>query len=230
VLGLQRLRRALRAGGLHQLVVKAVASVLHRAVDAGRADDDNRLQRLEVVEVLVDLGLDRCRLALAPGSVHGDERLGVRELHPLPHRFGRESTEDDVVGGADPRAGEHRHDDLRDHRQVDADDVPLLDAAVAERVGEALDIGEKVGVGDVALLALLPTPVEGDPVAVARLDVAVETVRRRIEPAVAEPPVEGSLRVVQPFGRLLDPVEEVQRLTLPPALRVGGRLLVYRGI
>ena len=35
---------------------------------------------------------------------------------------------------------------------------------------------EQVGVGDVALLALLAAPVEGDAVAVAGLDVAVEAV------------------------------------------------------
>ena len=52
----------------------------------------------------------------------------------------REAAEDDVVRRADPRAGEHRDDDLGDHRQVDPDDVALPDAAVLQRVGEALDV------------------------------------------------------------------------------------------
>ena len=39
----------------------------------------------------------------------------------------REAAEDDVVRRADARAGEHRHGDLGDHRQVDPDDVARLD-------------------------------------------------------------------------------------------------------
>ena len=53
---------------------------------------------------------------------------------------------------------------------------PLLDAVVLQRVGEPLDVAMQVGVGDVARLALLAVPVEGDAVAVAGLDVAVDAV------------------------------------------------------
>ena len=81
------------------------------------------------------------------------------------------------MGSADPRAGQHRHDDLGDHRQVDADHVSLADAAVAQRVGEALRVGQQLGVGDLALLALLAAPVKGDAIAATGLDVAVKAVR-----------------------------------------------------
>ena len=74
---------------------------------------------------------------------------------------------------------------------------PWLDAAVLQRVGEALDVAQQVGVGDVALLALLAAPVERDAVAAARLDVAVEAVVRRVQLAAGEPLVERRVRVVE---------------------------------
>ena len=75
---------------------------------------------------------------------------------------------------------------------VDPDDVALADAAVLQGVGEALDVAVELRVGDVALLALLPAPVIGDPVAVAGLDVAVQAVVGDVELAVGEPLVEGA--------------------------------------
>ena len=115
-------------------------------------------------------------LALAAGAVDGDQRLRLGELHPLAHRLGGEAAEDDVVHRPDPGAGQHRDDDLGDHRQVDPDHVALADAEILQRVGEALRVSQQLGVGDVALLALLAAPVVGDAVAAARLDVAVEAV------------------------------------------------------
>ena len=184
----------------------------------------------EVAHLLVDGRLDRRRLALAAGAVDGDQRLRLGELHPLPHRLGREAAEDDVVEGADAGAGQHRDDDLGDHRQVDPDHVALLDAEVLERVGEALDVAVQVGVGDVALLALLAAPVVGDAVADPGLDVAVEAVGRGVQPPVLEPLVEGRVGVVEPLARLDVPVEQLGRLPQPPGLRIGRRLLVDRRI
>ena len=84
--------------------------------------------------------LDRAGLALAGGTVDGDQRLRLGELHPLADGLGREPAEHDVVRGADARAGEHRDDDLGDHRQVDPDDVALTDPEVLQRVGEPLHV------------------------------------------------------------------------------------------
>ena len=77
---------------------------------------------------------------------------------------GGEPAEDDVVRGADARAREHRHDDLRNHRQVDPDHVTLADAEIHERVREALHVAMQLGVCDRLPLALLTGPVERDPV------------------------------------------------------------------
>ena len=221
MLGLHRLGRALRVGRRHHLVVEDVAALGHRALDPGVADDDDRLQRVVVGHVLVDRWLDRRGPALAAGAVDGDQRLGLGEVHPLGDRLGREAAEDDVMRGADPGAGEHRDDDLGDHRQVDPDHVALLDAEVLERVGETLDVAVQVGVGDVALLPLLAAPVVGDAVAVAGLDVAVEALRRGVQSPVGEPLVEGRVGVVEALARLDVPVEQLLRLA--PSTRPRGR-------
>jgi hypothetical protein len=73
-----------------------------------------------------------------------------------------------------------------------ADPVALVDTEVLQHVGEALHVGEQVGVGDGAGVAGLALPVEGDPVAPARLDVAVEAVVRDVERAADEPRAKGS--------------------------------------
>jgi hypothetical protein len=171
-------------------------------------------------------GLDRRRLALTPGAVDGDQRLRLGELHPLADRLGREAAEDDVVRRSDPRAGQHRDDDLGNHRQVDPDHVALADAEILERVGEALDVAVQVGVGEIALLALLTAPVVGDPIAPAGLDVAVEAVDRGVEAAVLEPLVEGRVGVVQALARRPVPVEQLGRLAHPPRLGVDCGLLI----
>ena len=130
-----------------------------------------------------------------------------------------------LCGRPDARAGEHRHGHLRDHRQVDADHVAGLDAALLEDVREPLDVAQELGVGHVALLALLAAPVVGHAVAAARLDVPVERVVGRVQLAAREPLVEGRLRLVEHGVPALEPVERLGLLG-PPRLRVARGLLV----
>ena len=74
----------------------------------------------------------------------------------------------------------------------------------------------QLGVGEVALLALLAAPVERDPVSVARLNVAVQAVVRRVQLAVGEPLVERRVGIVEDLGRLLEPVQLLGLLEPPP--------------
>src|SRR3954452_1343102 len=198
MLSVEWLRWALRVGLLHLLAEPDVAAVLHLALGVRRLDDEDRLDRVEVADaLLVDGALDRGGLALAAGAIDRDQGLGVGELHALADGLWGEAAEDDVVRGADTGAGQHRDQDLGDHRQIDADDVALADAAGLESVGEALHVSVEVGVGDVTLLTLFSAPVERDAVAVAGLDVAVEAVVGRVQLAVGEPLVEGGVGFVE---------------------------------
>ena len=155
------------------LVIEDVAAFGHRAVHAGGADDDDRAQMRQVGHDLVDAGLDRRGAALAAGAVGRDERPRLGDLHPFAHRLRAEAAEDDVVRRADARARQHRDDNLRDHRKVDADDVALADAADLENVRESLDVTQEIGVGDSAGHPLLAVPVEGDPVPATGFDVPI---------------------------------------------------------
>jgi hypothetical protein len=130
------------------------------------------------------------------------------------------------VGSADPRAGQHRDGDLGDHRQIDADHVAGLDAAVLEHVGKSLGVAQEVGVGDLALLTLFAAPVESDAVAASRLDVAVEAVVGSVELPVGEPLVERRVGIVEHLLGFREPVEVLAGKLGPPRLRVGRGLLV----
>jgi hypothetical protein len=140
----------------------------------------------------------------------GDHELRVGVVGALANRVGREAREDHRVDRADARAGEHRDHGFGNHRQVDRDDVALADAERGEHVRGLLHVAVEVGVGDRALVARLALEVDRDAVAVARLDVPVERVHRRVERAVLEPA--GARRVT--------PVEHLGEGRLP--LQLAG--------
>ena len=151
MLGLQRLGRALGIGGREDLVVVDVAPLAHRARRALAAHDHDLLERLQVAHHLVDALLDRRGLALARGAVDSDQHRAC-ENSIRSRTASAEKPPKTTLWGAPMRAhGEHRDDDLRDHRQVDPDDVALAHTEVLQGVGEALDLGEQLYVGDVAL-------------------------------------------------------------------------------
>jgi hypothetical protein len=109
--------------------------------------------------------------------------------------------------------------------QVDADDVSLADPALLQDVREPLDVAQEVGVGHVALLALLAAPAVGDPPAPPCLDVAVEAVVRGVQLPAGEPLGERRVRPVEDLVPGLEPVE-LRRLGLPPALRIASGFVV----
>ena len=230
MLGFHRLRRALGVSAGQQVVVPHVTAGPHGARRARRPDDDNGRQGGQVIDGIVDGDLDRGCLPLSAGTVGGDQRLRGRHLEPLPHRGRRKAAEDHVVRCTNPGAGQHRHDDLGDHREVDPDHVPLLNAAGLQPVRESLYVGEQLRIGQVALLTLLAVPVEGHPVAVAGLNVPVEAVVGHVERAVGEPPVERRVAVVEHLGERGGPVQPLPGLAGPPGLRVGRCSLIHGGV
>ena len=103
---------------------------------------------------------------------------------------------------------------------------PACDAEPLQHVGEALDLGEQVGVRDRAGVARLTLEVDGDLVAPAGGDVAVEAVVGDVELAADEPL--GVRQVPLADGVPLGvPVEQLARLLGPEPLVVLGRLVVH---
>ena len=151
----------------------------------------------------------------------GDDRLrpGVVDAHG---ELGRgEAAEDDGVDRAEAGAGEHRHQRLGNHRHVEDDAVTLADPARREAAGEAGDAVAELGIGDRRLRSGDRQVVEDrPPVAVARLDVAVDGVPAGVAHAVGEPAVEGGAAVVERLDGGSDPVDRFGRLH-PEALGIG---------
>ena len=171
----------------------------------GAAHDEHLLDRVVVLERLVDGGLERGGLAAPELPVGGDDHLALGVVDAGVQGLGREAAEDHRVGGAEPGAGEHGEHRLGDHRHVDGHGVAGAHAELGERVGRLGHLALEVGVGDGAGVAGLALEVDGDPVAVAGLDVAVDAVVGDVELAADEPlrerrvvPVEGALEVLRP--------------------------------
>ncbi|CAB4345047.1 unannotated protein [freshwater metagenome] len=219
MLGAQRFGRALGIDLGADLVQPDVATFAHRRVYSRVAYNEDRLQILQLAHRRIDLGFDRSGLSLAPCPIGDEERFRVRDFHPLAHRLRREAAEDDVVRCADPRAGEHRDDNLGNHRQVDADDVAGADTASLQSIGSPLHVGQELRVSDVALLSLFAKPVVGDAIAKACFDVAVKAVVGGVELTVLEPFVERGGGIVERLCERGRPVELTCALA-PPCGRV----------
>ncbi len=230
VLGVERLGRVLVGGGVDDVVPPQVAALGPLHVLAGAPDHDDVLHAVRAaVQGPVDRRLERGRAAAAVAAVGGDDELRLGVVDPAPQRVGAEPAEDDAVRGAEPGAGEHGDDGLGDHRQVHRDPVALADAEGGEGVGRPADLLLQVGVGDGAGVAGLALEVDGDPVAVAGLDVAVDAVVGGVELPADVPPREGRVGPVEGLGEVLLPVQALAGLPRPEAEPVGGGLLVQPG-
>src|SRR5699024_724209 len=89
------------------------------------ANDEYIFDGAPVGDGLADGGLEAAGLAPPGTAVSADDEVVLAVIEPLAGPGRGEATEDDHVDGADPGAGEHRHDRLGNHRHVDGDTVTL---------------------------------------------------------------------------------------------------------
>src|SRR5438034_7378461 len=99
----------------------------------------------------------------------------------------RESSEDDRVGSADSRTGQHRNGQLGRHAHVDGDAVAFFYAERLQNVGEFLHFAMEFGVRQIAYFAGFALPDVSGFVFALSLDLAIEAVIRKIELAADEP-------------------------------------------
>jgi len=173
------------AGRFRQPVVPPfVAALLHRDGGARRADtaQDNRVaDGRRLFERRIGHGLERHDVAAAPGAILREKHLGSRVVDAIAQRLGAEPAEDDRVHGPDARAGEHRHDRLRDHAHVDGDAVSRHNAQIGERGGGANDLPVKLEVGHRPDVAGLPFPDDGGLGPSRRRQVTIEAALAHVE-------------------------------------------------
>jgi hypothetical protein len=229
VLRVHGLRGAIRVRVGDRLMPEEIAALGHRRVGPAAIHHHDALELGQLPDHLVHRGLHRGGLPPPQRGIGGHQHLGVREVHPLLDRLGREAAEHHVVDRSDPRAGEHRRHGLRDHRQEDPDDVPLLDPEAPQDVGEPLGRVEQVCVGDLLAGPVLALPVVGDSVPMPRVHVAVEAVRRRVERPAGKPLGERRIGPVEHRVPRPRPVELLGPRR-PPGLGVRVGALVDPGV
>ncbi len=228
MLALERLRRALRLLLVDQVVPPDIPTDRPRHVLLGAADDEDLLDRLRLRDGVVGVLLESDRAPLAIAAVGGDEDLRLGVVDASGERFGREAAEDDRERRADASAREHRGGQLGDHRHIDRDPVPLLDAQLLQRVGTAAGHLEEVAVREGPRVAGLALPVVGDLGAAPGLHVTVEAVLGEVE-LTAEEPLRVRRLPLEDLVERLSP-EELFRLLRPEPLEVTLRALVDTGV
>ena len=221
-------RHALRGlGALEGLREGKVARPELGLVLRALQDDATLRLVLRQLERLVEERLvgdrSRARLDAARGA-HHQLRLGMVDAGSQLVRG--ETAEHHRVDGAQARAGEHGDHRLRDHRHVDDDAVPALDALPPQRAGEAGHLVPQLAVGDLAHLAGEGTvPDDRGLLAAALLRMQVDRVVAGVQLATAEPAVEGCVRLVEDLVPAPRPVDALGDLA-PEALGVLQRSAV----
>ena len=187
-----------------------VAALSPGDVDAGPPNHQDMLDRIGVGDSLIGGFLQRRGLAAPELPVGGDQDFGLGVIDAGAERGGGEPGEDHAVQDAQACAGQHRHHGFGDHRQVDRDAVAGHQTQIRQGVGGFAHLGQEIAVGQGAVVAdPLALPMDGDPVAVARFDVAVHAVVGDVEFAVGEPFGKRPLRPVQHLGKRCGPRQPV---------------------
>ena len=224
------------------LVDEEVTPLDHRALGrvlARLTPPDQDLVDLEPLllrdrQRLVGLGLVVDELAVAVVAVHGDEDAALGVDDPLSARRPAEAAEHLAVDDSEPCAGEHRHREVGDHRQVEGDPVTCLQLAeVAQQGRELVDPPVELLVGDhLRRRGLrLGHPDQGRLVPVGG-QVAVDAVVAGVQPATDEPlpewwiaGIERGVPVLVPGEQVRVLLEALREVLLPEAFadrRVGS--------
>ncbi len=142
---------------------------------------------------------------------------------PVAKGLGAEAAEDDGVHRADPRAGEHRVGEGRDHGHVDADPVSLPDAVAQQHVGHPADVVLQLPVGDVLVRPDLVLGPDDGRLLAEGPQVPVDAVEAGVQPA-PRVPREVHLVVVGVEDRLprMEPGEGLRLLAPEPLGVVQG--------
>src|SRR5579884_856921 len=128
---------------------------------------------------------------------------------------------------ADAGAGQDRHRDFGDHRQIDRDAVALLDPARFQDIGETAHRLVQFAIGDMTVLARIVALPDDRGLIAAPGEMAIETIGRGVQCPVLVPG-EAHLareRAAHDLAVGSDPIEPLARLA-PEAFGVGERFAV----
>ncbi len=210
------------ADGLDFLVQPEIATGSHGDFLLGALDNDDAFDLGCTKKGLVDILFDAERNAAAESTVRSDDHLRFAIVGAFLERFGAEAAEDDAVRGTDARAGQHRDDRLRNHRQINHDAIARFHAVLLQHVGHETDFAMKLLIGEGGDVAGLTLKNDGGFVARGAGQMAVEAIDAGVELAADEPFREGRF----PEADLLPLLEPSQFLfggVAPEFIRVFQR-------
>ena len=191
VFGFHRFGRAYCGLVAYEIVPPDIATVAHRNGIADAFGNDTVLYGWCLLERDVDRRFKRHFLSATPTLIGRDDGDAFRVLHAVDDRIGGEAAEYHAMRRADTRAREQRDGKLGHHRHVDRDTIAAFDAELTQTIREFADVLQEFGIRDGPPIAGLAFKVICNTVATARLDMAVETIDRRVERSAAEPLREG---------------------------------------
>ena len=206
MLAIERHGRAIFARVFIQLVPPMVAARLHRRLRASALINDDVAHAGAFGERFVHGRLELDLFAAPPAAVGRDDHHRAQVLDARLQRFGRKASEHDAVRDAQPRAGQHRDRQFRDHRHIDDGAVARLVAARLQHVREARHQPEQLLIGDEALIARLALPQDGDLVLAVRGRVAIQAVVGEIHLGAREPARERRVPF-EHLGPFFEPVD-----------------------
>ena len=173
---IERLGGAGIAHALVERVPPVIPALLHDDGAAGAFQHDHVAHAGASGQRFVHRVLEPHLFAAPPGAVGRDHHLGFQVLDARLQGFRRESAEHHAVRDAQPRAGQQRHRQLRDHPHVNDGAVAGFEAAALQHVGEAAHQPVQFLVGDLPLVPRLAFPQDGHFVLAMRREVPVQAV------------------------------------------------------
>ena len=178
------------------LIVKPeVSAWFHLDLGVGAACDEHGFHHCEAFDRSIDGLLEAQAAAAASSLVGGHHQLGACIDNAVTDGLRAESSEDDRVDGADPRAGEHRVGKLRNHGHVNAHPVASADAVITEDVGDPAHLVLELTVGDVLIFARFVFDPDDGVLIAPFMEVSVDAVVAGVE-ATTEVPAEVHIFIV----------------------------------
>ena len=228
ILRVHRFGRTLRRRLGHQLGPPQIAARLDGDGLTGAPQQDDVFDARRRAECLVSVDLQRDDRTATVAAVGRDQDFGAGVVDPVAQRLGGEAAEDHRMDSANPCACQHRHSDFRDHREVDRDAVAATHPQPLQDVGELVDVGIQLTIGDAPHLSRrFSFPDQRHAAAPAGAHVAVQAVHRRVELAAEEPlgvrrlPLQHAVPRSYPF-ELLRPVRPITFRICPGAVVGAG--------
>jgi hypothetical protein len=106
--------------------------------------------------------------------------MGIQ--NPVFERFGADTSVSDGMNRTDPGACQHGNRQFRDHRQIDAHPITLLNAVLFQYIGKSTDLSVKLLKGKCFLFAgSVPFPDEGGFVSSSGDQMTIQTIHRKVQ-------------------------------------------------